>query len=88
MYRQGVPEVRFLWGCIRSEGPAENVQVGGAKMFYNVELIDVDSGEILRYDMVHVNTFNNLVQFIDNRRSELYEAGQDTDVYLIQYAVS
>ena len=57
-------------------------------MFYNVELIDVNSGEILRYDMVHVNTFNDLVQFIDNRRRKLYEAGQDTDVYLIQYAVS
>ena len=57
-------------------------------MFYNVELIDVDSGEILRYDMVHVNTFNDLVQFIDNRRCELYEIGHDTDVYLIQYVVS
>ena len=57
-------------------------------MFYNVELIDVDSGEILRYDMVHVNTFNDLVQFIDNIRWELYEIGHDTDVYLIQYAVS
>ena len=57
-------------------------------MFYNVELIDVDSGEILRYDMVHVNTFNDLVQFIDNRRCELYEIGHDIDVYLIQYAVS
>ena len=32
-------------------------------MFYNVELIDVDSGEILRYDMVHVNTFNDFVQY-------------------------
>ena len=57
-------------------------------MFYNVELIDVDSVEILRYDMVHVNTFNDLVQFIDNRRSDLYEIGNDTDVYLIQYVVS
>lgn len=63
MYRQGVPEVRLLWGGIKSEGPAENVQVGGTKMFYNVELIDVDSGEILRYDMVNVNTFNDLVQY-------------------------
>lgn len=57
-------------------------------MFYNVELVNVDSGEILRYDMVHVNKFNDLVQFIDNIRCELYEAGQDTDVYLIQYATS
>lgn len=57
-------------------------------MFYNVELIDVDSGEILRYDMVHVNTFNDLVQFIDNIRWELYEIVHDIDVYLIQYAVS
>ena len=57
-------------------------------MFYTVELFDVDSGEILTYYMVYANTFNDLVQFIDNRRCELYEAGQDTDVYLIQYAVS
>ena len=63
MYRLGVPEVRLLWGGIKSEGLAENVQVGGTKMFYNVELIDVDSGEILRYDMVNVNTFNDLVQY-------------------------
>lgn len=57
-------------------------------MFYNVELIDVDSGEILRYDMIYVNTFNGLVKFIDNRRCDLYEIGNDTDVYLIQYVVS
>lgn len=56
-------------------------------MFYTVELIDVDSGEILTYDMVYANTFNDLVQFIDNKRRKLYEAGQDTDVY-IKYAVS
>ena len=55
-------------------------------MFYNVELVDVDTGELLRYDMVHVNTFNDLVQFIDNIRWELYEIGHDIDVYLIQYA--
>ena len=57
-------------------------------MFYTVELFDVDSGEILTYYMVYANTFNDLVQFIDNRRRKLYEAGQDTDVYLIKYAVS
>ena len=57
-------------------------------MFYTVELFDVDSGEILMHYMVYANTFNDLVQFIDDRRRKLYEAGQDTDVYLIKYVMS
>ena len=57
-------------------------------MFYNVELIDVNSGELFRYDMVFVDFFTDLVQFIESRRRELYEAGCDTDVYLIQYIPS